>query len=59
MDLEKKWRYELDLTGWGQGSVAGCCEHINEPLGSIKNREFIDKLHNYWTAQEVYSLKKG
>jgi hypothetical protein len=27
--------------------VAGCCEHGNELLGSIKGGEFIDLLSNY------------
>jgi hypothetical protein len=26
----------LDLSGFGQGPVAGSCEHGNEPSGSIK-----------------------
>jgi hypothetical protein len=26
----------LDLSGSGCGTVAGSCEHGNEPLGSIK-----------------------
>jgi hypothetical protein len=28
--------YELDLTGSGQGQMAGTCEYGNEPSGSIK-----------------------
>jgi hypothetical protein len=31
------WR--LDASDSGQASVAGCCEHGNEPLGSIKGGE--------------------
>jgi hypothetical protein len=31
-----------DLSGLGQGPVAGCCEHDNEPLDSIKSEEFLD-----------------
>jgi hypothetical protein len=27
---------ELDSAGSGYGPVAGCCEHENEPSGSIK-----------------------
>jgi hypothetical protein len=34
----------LDAPGSVQGPVAGCCEHGNEPSGSIKGREFLDKL---------------
>jgi hypothetical protein len=26
--------------------VVGCCEHGNEPAGSIKLEEFLDKLRN-------------
>jgi hypothetical protein len=26
--------------------VAGCCEHGNEPTGSLQGREFIDQLKN-------------
>jgi hypothetical protein len=32
----------LNSFGSGQGQVAGSCEHGNEPLGSIKCREFLD-----------------
>jgi hypothetical protein len=34
----------LDSSGSGQGPVAGCCEHGNEPSGSIKGGEFLDQL---------------
>jgi hypothetical protein len=27
--------------------VAGCCEHGNEPPGSIKGEEFLDQLSDY------------
>jgi hypothetical protein len=27
---------ELDSYGLGYGPVTGCCEHCNEPTGSIK-----------------------
>jgi hypothetical protein len=30
----------------GRGPVASSCEHSNEPLFSIKNREFLDYLSN-------------
>jgi hypothetical protein len=40
--LEKEgWRVWIRLSGWGQGLVMGCCEHGNEPLGSIKGGEFL------------------
>jgi hypothetical protein len=35
-------RCELDPFGSGEGPVPGCCEHGNEPSGSIKTREFLD-----------------
>jgi hypothetical protein len=31
----------------GQEPVAGSCEHGNEPLCSIKGREFLDLLSDY------------
>jgi hypothetical protein len=30
----------LDASGSGQGPEAGCCEHGNEPPGSIEGGEF-------------------
>jgi hypothetical protein len=33
---------ELDSSDSGQGTGADCCEHRNEPPGSIKSREFLD-----------------
>ena len=32
----------LDGHGSGQGQVAGCCEHGNEPSGSKKCGKFLD-----------------
>jgi len=32
----------LDSYGLGQGQVAGCCRHCNEPSDSIKGEEFLD-----------------
>jgi hypothetical protein len=32
----------VDSSGSGQAPVAGCCEHGNEPLGSVKGGEFLD-----------------
>jgi hypothetical protein len=34
----------VDWNHLAQGPVAGCCEHGNEPLDSIKGREFLDWL---------------
>jgi hypothetical protein len=43
MDLrEIGWGYGLDLSGSGQGPVAGYCEHGNELSVSIKAGEFLD-----------------
>jgi len=36
--------YGLGTPGSGQGMVAGCCEHGNEHLGSIKGGKFFDYL---------------
>ena len=36
----------LDLSGSGQGEVAGCCEHGDEPSGYVNCGEFIDQLRN-------------
>jgi hypothetical protein len=35
-------RCALDASGLGQGPVVGCSERGNEPLGSIKGKEFLD-----------------
>jgi hypothetical protein len=32
----------LDSTGSGWGPVVGCCEHGNEPSGSVRGGEFFD-----------------
>jgi hypothetical protein len=37
----------LDSFGSRKRLVAGCCEHGNEPSGSIKGGEFIDELSDY------------
>jgi hypothetical protein len=39
-----KWLYRLDLSGLGQGSVAGSWEYGNETWGFIKGRGFLSKL---------------
>jgi len=41
MDLQKIG-CGMDSSGSGQGPVVGSCEHSNEPLGSIKGREYPD-----------------
>jgi hypothetical protein len=35
-------RCRLDASGSGQGPVADCCEHDNEPSCSIKGGDFFD-----------------
>jgi hypothetical protein len=35
-------RCGLDEYSLGEGPMAGCCEHGNEPSDSIKGGEFID-----------------
>jgi len=35
-------RSGLDAAGSGKGLVAGCCEHDNETLSSIKGGEFLE-----------------
>jgi hypothetical protein len=32
----------LDLSGWGQGEAASCCEHCNELLGYINSGKFLE-----------------
>jgi hypothetical protein len=36
--------------------VAGCYENITEHMGSIKCREFLDQLRNYWLLKD-YSME--
>ena len=38
------WVYGLDWGGPGQRQVANACECGNEPSGSVKCGEFLDKL---------------
>jgi hypothetical protein len=35
-------RFGPDASGSGEGPMAGCREHGNEPSGSIKGGEFLD-----------------
>jgi hypothetical protein len=37
----------MNSSGSGQGPVADCCEHGDEPSGSIKGGEFLDQLRNH------------
>jgi hypothetical protein len=36
-----------DSYGSAKGPVAASCEHSNEPLFSVKGREFLDQLREY------------
>jgi hypothetical protein len=48
-------RVRTDSYDSGQGSVAGSCEHGNEPSGFIKDREFVDQpSHNELLNMELY-----
>jgi hypothetical protein len=40
--LGKQGKCVLDSSGSGYGMMVGSCEHGNEPIGSIKSREFCD-----------------
>jgi hypothetical protein len=43
-----------DISGSEQGPVVGSCEQNNEPLGSIKGREFLDYLSDYWLLEKDF-----
>jgi hypothetical protein len=43
----------LDASGSIHGPVADCCEHGNEPSGSIKGRKFLDYLTEYSLLKKV------
>jgi len=43
----KEVGHGLDSTAWGQGPVAGCCEHGSESLVSTQREKFIDKISEY------------
>jgi len=34
----------VDSSGSGYEPMAGCCEHCNKPLGSIRGKKFRDKV---------------
>jgi hypothetical protein len=46
----------LDSSGSGQGPVADCCEHGNEPYVSIKGREFILESQERLRSLELVNL---
>jgi hypothetical protein len=45
----------LDLSGSGQGQVASSYEHDNEPSGSTKYLEILEKLRN-WRLLKKHSV---
>jgi hypothetical protein len=42
----------LDSSGSGYKPMVGSCEHVNEPLGSIKCGKFLDYLSMLLSSQE-------
>jgi hypothetical protein len=48
-------RCALDSSGTGQGPVAGCFEHRNEPSGSIKGGELLNQLSDYWLFNKDFN----
>jgi hypothetical protein len=46
------WKYRLNSSGSGWGPVEDSSEHDNKHSGSIKDREFIDKLSVLLASQE-------
>jgi hypothetical protein len=43
---------KLDLSGLGYVQMASCCEHCNEPLGSIEFKDFFDYLKHQVLVKE-------
>jgi hypothetical protein len=47
MDVrEVGWECGLNSSGSGQGPIVSSCKHGNEPSGSIKCWEFLERLSN-------------
>jgi hypothetical protein len=36
------WGCGLDSSDLGQGPAVGCCEHTNDPVSSMKGKEYRD-----------------
>ena len=47
-NVPKMRYYGLAASGTGRRLVVGCCEHGNEPPGSMKRGKFLDQLRNCW-----------
>jgi hypothetical protein len=45
----------LDSNGSGYDLLPGCCEHGNEPLVSIKARNFFDQLSGYQLVKKHFA----
>lgn len=45
--------HRLASSGSEQGQVVVSCKHSNEPWSSIKQREFLDYLRNYWLLKKT------
>jgi hypothetical protein len=56
--MDKRWWYRMDLSGSGEGPIEGCFERGNEPSGSIKLWEVLERLHN-WRSPEKGSVLKS
>jgi hypothetical protein len=50
-------RCGFDISDSGQGPVAGCCEYGNEPSGSIKGEEFLNKLSDLTSREGLCSVE--
>jgi hypothetical protein len=48
--------YRLDTSVSGQGPLTGCCEHGNEPTGSIKCWEILEEVRDWWLLKKHLSL---
>jgi hypothetical protein len=44
---DREWQFGQDLTGLGSKIKKNSCELSNKPVGSIKDEEFLDHLHDF------------
>jgi hypothetical protein len=47
----------LDSFGSGYGPFAGCCEHDNDPSGSIKCCDLLDYLNNCEVIRKDFAAR--
>jgi hypothetical protein len=53
VDLKRKVCEDVDWSnGLGRGPVVGSCEYGNEPLGSPKDRKFLEQFSAYQLLKE-------